>query len=68
SGTIEIAAEYAGDGAFPPAVSSPVSVAVDVKLQVSDPARIPALSDRTLLWVALALAALGAHRLRRPRN
>ncbi len=71
SGTIEIAAEYAGDGAFPPAVSSPVSVAVVAKAGLSDPNQIPALSDLALLWIALALAVLGAHRLRpasRPRS
>ncbi|MEP7181646.1 MAG: IPTL-CTERM sorting domain-containing protein, partial [Betaproteobacteria bacterium] len=64
AGTLEFTAEYAGDGAFPPAVSAPVAVTVQAKAGVGGES-IPTLSDAALLFAALALAALGAFRLRR---
>lgn len=59
-GTVSLSAEYLGDGTFPPAVSPLVLVSV-----AADGVAIPTLSERALALLALALAALAAHRLRR---
>ena len=64
AGTVAITASYAGDGAFSPAVAEPAYVAVS-KAAVSEP--IPATGDLALALGALALAALGARRLRSRR-
>jgi hypothetical protein len=53
-----LTASYLGDGAFPPAVSAPVVVAV----KAGDPssvAAIPALSPAGLAGLVLLVAALG---------
>lgn len=63
-GTFDLTAEYAGDGAFPPATSESVAVGVQAKAaELGSP--IPTLSDLALVFTSLALFAFGAHRLRR---
>ena len=69
AGVLEFAAEYAGDAAFPPAVSAPVAVTVTVQPKgVAIVQSVPTLSETALALAALALAALGALRLRRRRR
>jgi hypothetical protein len=59
--TMELSAEYAGDGTFPPASSAPALV----RILAADSLSIPSLSDATLALLALILAGFAARRLRR---
>ena len=62
-GTIAITASYAGDAAFSPAVAAPAYVQVTKASHLVE--AIPTLAESALALLALALAALGAARLRR---
>jgi LPXTG-motif cell wall-anchored protein len=66
-GAMTLTATYLGDGAFPPAVSAPVVVAV----KAGDPssvAPIPALSPATLAGLAGLVALIGLLSRRRRRR